>query len=743
MNDEKRKIFDQNGRAEGSFYVAYSNDNNDIIADGCLLVDGQVYTDAVTSTTANGPISLLSPLNLTQYVSIPNVPPIGFTQLYTNNSGNVVIQNNNASLYTINPLKFNGDVLGYQNSNSTRIPIGTSEQSLQVLGTSVMWNNPLITQKTQTQESDSFFRYLLLQNDFLDSSLLTGSLVSLNFPLVKRLDSDTFSITNHGLFVINVVGQYQISVTIGVGQYNDSFSDISNVVFFIQYNSGGGWITISGSQTFGMIIPNSGNHYTSLSTEVFLNVASSTQIRILVHEINTSFGNLVVKGSSSSIFIQKILFSENDSSELFSVCGTANTPQTLTGSLQKVNQTTIETRTNLSDSLTNDALVFSTSGLRHVFGKVTFSSTNLPNSGTAHIRIFLSLNGSVINSTIAESVIQCTSTGIQIWNSMNTMVLQYFSSGDQLTLQAEIVYQSASALIVLQPDSCSLNSVLYSNNNAIPSDWLKFDLSLDSLVNISNSQFLNIPFDNVNVQDSNYTYNTLFSGTIGVALGGTYIIYVKSSILNNAATNQTSGIRILTGNSTSFYQESSRGLVTLPAGYPMDVYVSDTMYMNPNSLIIIQVLGGNTLQLIPDTTQVILYKLENTVSNYVGNSPFGTSYNINVDSSLVTSTSTVLIPRLITNHTFIYTGNYRISYSFDYDMSSAGILFNCTLKLDNTIVDTVSIIPDSVGFFKKISNFVNVSISSGSRNISLNFSVGTNTVYIATQNVQIEFFRIA
>ena len=161
--------------------------------------------------------------------------------------------------------------------------------------------------------------------------------------------------------------------------------------------------------------------------------------------------------------------------------------------------------------------------------------------------------------------------------------------------------------------------------------------------------------------------------------------------------------------------------------------------MNSNSRVKIQVLAGNGNLKNLTGARITIYKIEETVSAFVGD--FGNFYEYSFDALLNITVSSSLVPRLSNTFTIYTTAPYRISWETDWDMSAPSYEFIAKLKIDGIEIDAFQALPNSVGVFQKMSSFVNVSLDPGSHTITFFVSTSNILSSINTKNVKIEVFR--
>jgi len=749
---EKNPTFveDVNVRFEGNVAVV-PKPSGDPEEDGSIEVSGTLYTDVIRSATVNTSTTVGDILHF-QEKSVPGfLPPQGKVQVYASDThdSRLFMRNYQGQEIDLNPLQKKGDIMTFNSIDGTtiRLPNGTPDQVLFVdanEGSGIKWQISNKSENIVTEPSDNNIKHLLLENSNILLSPITSTLSTVNFQLVKRKDS-AFTIVTPSTFTITESGNYHFNIQVSVG-LPDSFTDVANIEMLLQENSSG-FATVPGSQTYAMLVggSNGGESWTTMSTQVVLEVTASTQFRVMIREVNSSNANITIKPNSCFTSVQKIKVDSVDTSEFIYVNG--STQQIITVSPSLVDMSNEVTKTNSLDTLALDKITFDTTGLRHVFGKVTLSSTDLPADGTARIHIVLLKNNTEITTSISECSVVANSNGTQMLNSGYTHAITNFTSGDDLSMKVYIISQSDVAEIVIVQDKCTLGGILYSSNSTpSPVVWEKYDTSLTSLVTLPLRNYLDIPYNVNNIINSNYFYSTVYPGLVKITKPGTYSIFFKTTVHNTSANTLVSGTRLLVHSGYGFQEvESSRTLASIRPGLSQTLFSHQLIHVRGNSLVKLQVLGGDgSMNIIANTTNLLFYRIENTISLFVGDKVFGSYYQYKEEALETLTTSTTLLPIITMESNTVRSGRYRISWQFDWNMSTGGHFFYAELHFNSVKVDEYQQKPTDVLAFRRSNNFIEYTVSSdGIYTTQVLVKVQSSIVSLVTKNIRIELTRVA
>jgi hypothetical protein len=744
---EKNATFveDVNTRLEGNTAII-PRPGGDIEEDGSLEVSGTLYTDVLRSATFQDSIVIGDRFNF-QERPAGSLPPQGKMQIYSSDShdSRIVMANYQGKVIDLNPLQNRGDIMVYDSitDTTTRLPVGLHDQVLSVgtnTGQALQWNTQNKRENILLEPSDNYIKHLLLENENVNGPLITTNFTFVDFTIVKRKDS-AFTLLSPSVVQFSETGNYHINIRLAVF-LDDTFTDIANIEAVLQDDSAG-FADIDGTQMYAMIaggVP--GSNIVTLSTQVVVAVTAGRQFRVGIREINTSDGTIRVLPNSCTFIAQKVYINTDtsDTSEFVFVHGPVGS-QTVTVSTA-VNIDTVVTKTNGSDSLVANEIVFNGTGLRHVWGKITLSSTNLAANENVRMKLALTKNSTEITSSVSEVSMVVDSGGIITSNSGYTQALVSFNSTDTLGMEVTILSQSAAGTIILDTTSCSMGSIMYSfNNTPSPSIWEKIDTRVLLLKNIPNNNYYDIPFDTNNIINSNFTYNTTFPGLIQCTSHGTYSLFFKCAVLNNSAETLNTGLRILVYSGSGF-QELNRTYASIRPGLSHGLVLNQLIHLSANSILKIQVLGStDNLQIVADSASIMLYRIENTISTSFGQNIFGSYYQFESDPALSQTTSTTLIPFLTMTTSYIHAGDYRISWEFDWNMSNGGQKIFSELHLDAVKIDEFSDIPLDTSTFKRINNFTTYTFTSGIHVLEILLSVESSNRTLSIKNLRLELIR--
>ena len=746
---EKNATFveDVNVRLEGNVAVI-PRPGGDPEEDGSMEISGTLYTDIFRSATFEDSIIIGDRFNF-QERPPGALPPAGKMQIYSSDQhdSRIVMANYLGKVIDLNPLQKRGDVMVYDSNldTTTRLPIGHFDQSLTVGkddNTGLVWKTSNVKENLLLEPSDNYIKHLLLENSNQIGPLITTNFTSVDFSVIKRKDS-AFTILSPSTIQFTETGNYHINVRLTVF-LDDDFTDVANIEAVLQDDSSG-FADINGTQMYSIItggVP--GSNSVTLSTQVVLNVTAGRQFRVRIREINSNNLTIRLKPESCTFFAQKIKIDNNvdDSSELVFAHGPAGN-QTITTSAY-VNIDTFITKTNSSDSIVSNEVVFDNSGLRHVWGSITLSSTDLPADSNVRMKVALHKNNTEITSSISEVSMVVDSLGNITSTSGYTQALETFAATDTLGMEVTILSQSTSGTIVLDTQTCSLGSILYSSNNTpSPAVWQKFDSRVLLFKNIPNNNYFDIPFDTNNIVDSNFTYNTLYPGIIQCTSHGSYNLFLKCAVFNNSSETLNTGLRVLV-NTGSGFQEliTCRTFISIRPGLSQGLVLNQLIHLQNNSLLKIQVLGStDNLQIVADSASLLLYRIENTISTSFGQNVFGSYYQYKSDPVLSQTTSTTLLPIVLLTTNYIPSGNYRISWQFDWNMNNGGQKMYSELHLDAVKIDEFSDKPSDVDTFKRSNNFLTTAFTTGIHTLEIKVAVESSNRTLNTKNMIIEIIR--
>ena len=744
-------ISNENARMQGNVYISASPNS---VGDGSLSLDGTLYSDSIASATNNSNVIVSSPFHFIEQ-SPPSFPPQGKIQLYSSsaNESRLFMVNYNGLSIDLNPLAKRGDIMTFDStiSTTTRLPIGNPDEVLTIdesgSNTSLAWKAPITNTNLLIEPSSQYIQYLSVSNDTTFSSVLSNTLVSINFKNVTRRDSG-YTINSSNTFTISNSGLYHFQIKTGVGfNNNTNATKNSSIQILLQENTGSGFLAVNGTSSYTMLsqrtVSDEDSKWTTISTECVLEVSGGNQYRVMICEL-TSTGNIVIYPSSSSFQIKNILMDATDVSEACFIKGTNGNFQTLTGTPTNVTLNSVVTKTNGSDSLSANALTFNNTGIRYIFGKISVSTINVQGGDNVRVRLSLLKNGTVIPNSISEMSLVLDTSGTQLTGSTSVFCTSNFNGSDSVTMQAYILSQSQSATVALIQGDTSLGSILYKSSLSLQTQFQKFDASVASLTSLPNNNYLSLPLDTFAIMDSNYSYTTSFPGIVQVIEKGTYCVGMKATIKNNSSQLTVSGVRILIDSGSGFvYSNNSKSLIEIPIGLSESINTWNTIYVPDNSRILFQIMGDtSSLQLIANSTRISIYKLEYTISSTPSMPNFGELYNNKDDSQLQLMTAGIPISRLQYSNYF-KDGTYKIIWTFDYDMSKPSVSFTASLVVDNSVqIDTFTYKPDTIGIFRRFTSQVDYIFESGTHTIDLMLNINGTSRSLSTKNINIESYRI-
>jgi hypothetical protein len=737
---------DVNQRFEGNVAVV-PRPGGDVEEDGSIEISGTLYTDIFRSATTNTQIIIGDPFHILEK-PIPSAPPQGKIVLYSDDTSDSRLYTLNylGQKIDLNPARKRGDLVVYDSVVDTtkRFPTGTVDQVLTLdtnPGNSLRWKPSTQYDEILLNPSSQYIKYLKLENNNTTISNLTSSFENIDFGIIKRIDS-AYSILTSSVFEINEIGNYNFNYRISVGT-NDDFLDVANFTIVLQKNT----VDVPGSEIYGIIKGGiAGETYTTVTGQVLLNVTVGQQFRFRIKESSSTTLSLYIKQESCSINVEKIIINSDatDTSEIASVYGDGTV--VLSGST-KLDMSIFLVKTNSMDSLASDELVFSNTGLRHVFSKIVTSSTNLPADGNARVRIVMLKNNVEINSSISHASVYTDSVGTQMNVSCLTSALISFNATDTLSVKVEIISQSAAADIIVLQNESMIGSILYSSNStASPSIWEKMNTRLVSTQTLEDRQFNNVKFDTNDILDGNYQYNSFYPGIISISKYGSYLLYFKCTIENTTGDTLTTGSRILVDTLGNGFKEivTSRSLINIPGGLSQTISINELIHVPSNSMIRIQVLGMNGMNIIANGSNLLLYRLESSISVIPGSSVFGTFFHYKkVNGPLITtSTSNILFTSLTTG--LIPDGVYKITWQFDYTMSIGGQEMFVELYIGGVLKDTINEKPTNVDTYLKRNSIITETFSAGVQTIEIRGRTQDSIISksLELKNYSIEFFRL-
>lgn len=139
-----------------------------------------------------------------------------------------------------------------------------------------------------------------------------------------------------------------------------------------------------------------------------------------------------------------------------------------------------------------------------------------------------------------------------------------------------------------------------------------------------------------------------------------------------------------------------------------------------------------------------VFDLTDTGSASSATTVFGSLYDFYQDLPVVSTTSLNFIPRFSYTSPVLTSGKYRISLSFDYNMTDPGINFQVNLTLDGNIVDTFTKTPITTGSFTTQTFLETVTFSTSSTHtLTLNTKIQSQIRALLTKNIKLEMWRVA
>jgi hypothetical protein len=679
---EKRESFKltSDGRNIGNLAVIAPT-NNSGGGDGSLSVDGTIYTDTIESATLDLQITTNSAFNFVQ-TTLPDAPPQGQIQLFSSssNSSRLFMQNYQGLSIDLNPLQKKGDLMVFDTTTTNRLLVGSQDQFLVVngsyTGSGIRWKSNLSLPSNVIVPSDTYINYLVLQQTST-SLLLTSTFQSVQFDTIVRADS-AFTVDDNTHFTITKPGIYLVTFSVGVGFLNDNVTDVANAMIALQAAS-----LVIASESYSVIVGNVS--VTNITCQVLISVVSSTQYTVVCKEVNSSTGTLYIKPDTCVTSINEIRMGNQNTCQSNFV--NAANGQIIINSTSDVELTTSSVTSN--DTLGSNKITFTDSGKRHLFGKITVSSSN------SIVNIYLIKNSTII-STMTESI-----TGLN--TSLQIIALVEFTSGDTVSLQV----QSSGTITIV--NAC-LGTIMYSSTI----DW-KTALFTSGSLTLVPIIWNDITFNTFTI-DNTYITNSLFPNLIQVSQGGTYYYSLRGS--------KASGLRLVIDIGNGYIEKCRTNSTSLDG----------IVYVETGTCLKFQILGT-----LVNHTSLIFYKYENTISKFLGNSFFTSQ----TDTSLQMTTATVFIQRYSINVT-LANGNYIVQWEFDYDVNAPAGQFFAEIRIDNTKYDEFSSKPVTVGIFKRTSGIFTTTLTSGLHTIALYVkNGGTYRRSLSTRNIALQISNYA
>ncbi|KAJ3377732.1 hypothetical protein HDU92_008028 [Lobulomyces angularis] len=305
-----------------------------------------------------------------------------------------------------------------------------------------------------------------------------------------------------------------------------------------------------------------------------------------------------------------------------------------------------------------------------------------------------------------------------------------FVSWDTLSLKVTVI-ESVDDISV---DYCTLNSILYAN-------WVKFNSLNTNEIELTNGAYTDIPLNSVVVSDPNYSTFVLNKCIVAVKKLGCYNVYFKCTITNTNLENINVGTQISINNKTEFVSGLNNVTQLIPNSVA-NFFIFDNLFLPFNSQIKFQVFGKNC---VVSNVNAIIYKLEDTINyDLVGLNPYGTFHHYAFDSSLFFITSETFYTFFVLETKFLTSGNYRIFWQMEYNMSAGGKNMYIELHTDNTCIDSFYEKPESVEQFKKRNSLLFHTFNTGGIKILyLKCKTEDSIKILQLKNYGIEMFRIA
>ncbi|KAJ3204637.1 hypothetical protein HK099_001077 [Clydaea vesicula] len=299
-----------------------------------------------------------------------------------------------------------------------------------------------------------------------------------------------------------------------------------------------------------------------------------------------------------------------------------------------------------------------------------------------------------------------------------THAIEQFNQGDTLSLKVTVI-ESVDDISV---DYCTLNSILYAN-------WVKFNSLNTNEIELTNGAYTDIPLNSVVVSDPNYSTFVLNKCIVAVKKLGCYNVYFKCTITNTNLENINVGTQISINNKTEFVL----GLNNVTQLIPNSV---------ANFFFLTTFFGKNC---VVSNVNAIIYKLEDTINyDLVGLNQYGTFHHYAFDSSLFLITFETFYTFFVLETKFLTSGNYRIFWQMEYNMSAGGKNMYIELHTDNTCIDSFYEKPESVEQFKKRNSLLFHTFNTGGIKILyLKCKTEDSIKVLQLKNYGIEMFRIA
>ena len=762
----KDPTFVENYRVEGNMAVLPHPNTSErqYFGDGSVEVSGTVFTDKIQSATPVTVIHIGSPFSFHSQLPSNSNPVPGQVFLYSDETSKdrLVMVDADGNKTDVNPLVRIGDLMTYNALKETtdRLPVGLPGHHLSVspseaFSRSIQWQADYSNVYQPIENTDENVRYFQAYATAQMQLSTTPSLVTFDTPL--RQDSNCFSIGNGTLHIFEP-GFYEVFVNVGVSfienvvsldnESTDNYTTSAEI--YLEMSDPGGFSLVTGSNSCKTMIRHSfENSHNVISTCAVINVPENGVLKVFVKEISSvgaNSGNLELCRGKSSVAIRKIIFgdSSTDRCQFLAVNASADINRQISYGIPFEFATgTINLKTNPADTVYGNSVKVAEEGTRIIYAKITsaFSGANL--DATASVRLRINVNDYPIDNGVAYAGL----SGPNGQASTFVYTIINLNANDIITAVVDILNNSSTTgTVQLISSGCSLQLSRIKALGNYVNLWKQYHSTGQDAVNtaLTSDKFNFVDIPTIFESDTT-TYSSIPDG-MQVHEKGTFTVTYQTTV-QNLGNDPETAVFCLFADVGEGYKEVKTSLcyVTIAGkNCAQSVLNTSIVYLPSFGRLSVRALSANggNMQILAATSQLIVSKMENTLTPFIGMNNFGEE-NVYVSSNEEQSVvSTEFVTRLQTTSKSLPEGTYRMSLTFEWDMSDGGIGFETRLMVDGGIVDTFSQIPISVGNYQKTCLFKHVELTQGFHTMSFETRVLDESRSFSTRNVRMELWRI-